>query len=48
MLLCRAVAYEAVWNEERGLLASCSHDGAGMTWSYDPNQPLQFPATAGF
>ena len=40
---CRAVAYEAVWNEERSLLASCAHDGTGITWSYDPDRPLEFP-----
>ena len=38
----RAVAYEAVWNEQRSMLASCSHDGTGITWGYDPDKPLLF------
>lgn len=28
--------YSAVWNARKGLLASCSHDGLGYTWCYDP------------
>ena len=42
----RAVAYEAVWNEQRSLLASCSHDGTAITWTYDPDKPLLFDEAA--
>ena len=30
------VSYDAVWCEEHGLLASCSHDGTVRTWRHDP------------
>ena len=34
------VVYDAVWREENGMLASCSHDGTIATWWFDASKPF--------